>query len=375
MGRKPSRNLNLPKGMRARMQRSGITYYYYDTGNKPRHEIPLGSDYVEAVKQWAALEADQGSPHASLITFKYAADKYLTEVLPTKAPRTQSDNIKELAKLNEFFNQPPAPLAEIKPIHIRQYLDWRNTEAKKRAADKNAVRVKAGLTPLKITGTEGTVRANREKALFSHIWNKAREWGLTDRANPCEGVKGFKELGRDNYIDDIIYKAVWDAACEPLRNAMDIAYLIGQRPADVLKITRADIKEGELWVTQNKTGKKLRVTIQGELQAVIERIKNKTHKVTSLFLIVNDRGEKLTAATLRSRFDSARDAAAVAANNPAHTKAIRTFQFRDLRAKAGTDKETSGGMGEAKDLLGHANENMTRRYVRHRTGKLVSPTR
>ena len=144
---------------------------------------------------------------------------------------------------------------------------------------------------------KGTVRANREKALFSHIWNKSREWGLTDRANPCEGVKGFKESGRDNYIDDSIYKAVWNIACEPLRNAMDIAYLIGQRPADVLKITRADIKEGELWVTQNKTGKKLRVTIQGELHAVIERIKSKAHKVTSLFLIVNERGEKLVSPT------------------------------------------------------------------------------
>ena len=375
MGRLPSRNLNLPKGMRARTQRSGKVYYYYDTGKRPRHEIPLGSDYVEAVKKWAELESDQGTPHVSMITFKHAANRYLLEVVPTKALRTQADNIREMAKLTEFFNQPPAPLSEIKPIHVRQYLDWRNSEAKKRALERNAERVKAGLRPIKITGTEGTVRANREKALLSHIWNKAREWGLTECTNPCSGIKGFKEAGRDNYVEDTVFKAVWDAADDPVRDAMDIAYLIGQRPADVLKISRADIKDGEIWVTQNKTGKKLRISIEGELQKVVERIKSRSHKVTSLKLIVNEKGEALTAHTLRSRFDSARDAAARKATDPKIVALIRDFQFRDLRAKAGTDKEGTGGMGEAKDLLGHADEKMTNRYVRHRTGKRVSPTR
>lgn len=40
---------------------------------------------------------------------------------------------------------------------------------------------------------------------------------------------------------------------------MDIAYLNGQRPADVLKMRCSDIRDGFLWVTQNKTGQKLRV--------------------------------------------------------------------------------------------------------------------
>lgn len=375
MGRKPSRHLNLPCGMRARTQRSGVIYYYYDTGKKPRHEIPLGKDYVEAVKKWAELEADQGSPHDSMITFKYASDRYLSEVVPTKAPRTQSDNIKELIKLNEFFNNPPAPLSEIKPIHIRQYLDWRSAESKKRMVILNSERVINGKSPLKISGSEGQVRANREKALFSHVWNKAREWGLTDKPNPCLGIKGFRERGRDNYIDDTVFKAVWDTADAPLRDAMDVAYLIGQRPADVLKISRADIRDGELWITQNKTQKKLRVSIEGELSKVIDRIKSRKYKVTSISLIVNEQGEKLTYGSLRTRFERARDIAATQTHDKNLSKLILSFQFRDIRAKAGTDMEASGGMGQAKDLLGHADESMTRRYVRYRTGKLVSPTR
>jgi integrase len=46
-----------------------------------------------------------------------------------------------------------------------------------------------------------------------------------------------------------------------------------------------------------------------------------------------------------------------------------------LRAKAGTDKEESAGMEAAKNQLGHANETMTRHYVRHRRGKKVMPTK
>jgi len=51
------------------------------------------------------------------------------------------------------------------------------------------------------------------------------------------------------------------------------------------------------------------------------------------------------------------------------------FQFRDLRAKAGTDKDEEAGLSAAKDLLGHKNSSMTVHYVRHRKGKLVNPTR
>jgi hypothetical protein len=57
------------------------------------------------------------------------------------------------------------------------------------------------------------------------------------------------------YVTDEVLAAVHAAAEIPLRDALDLAYLIGQRPADVLKILRADIIDGALVVKQNKTGK------------------------------------------------------------------------------------------------------------------------
>lgn len=329
--------------MRAR-HRKADTYYYLDTGEKPRKEIPLGSDYVLAVQKWAELTVSN-RPRGELITFRYAAECYQRDVLPTKALRTQKDNLKELAKLYEFFDVPPVPLDDIEPVNIRQFLDWRGQTAK--------------------------IRANREKALFSHVFNYARDKGLTSKANPCAGVKGHKETGRNTYIDDATYAAVWASAERPLQDAMDLAYLTGQRPADVLKFTRADIKDGELSIEQNKTGKRLRIVIEGDLAAVIQRISSR--KVISMRLVTTIKGDAMTAVALRGAFDRARVKALK--EYPDLAESIKAFQFRDLRAKAGTDKEESSGMSAAQDQLGHTTQAMTAHYVRHRRGKLVKPTK
>jgi len=104
MGRKPTRWMNLPKGMRAR-PRGNLVHYYLDTGAKPRREIALGSDYVQAVAKWAELTAQ---PVPVRGTFVEVWNKYKEVVLPTKAPRTQQDNAKESVFLLRFFGDPPA---------------------------------------------------------------------------------------------------------------------------------------------------------------------------------------------------------------------------------------------------------------------------
>src|SRR6266567_896863 len=84
------------------------------------------------------------------------------------------------------------------------------------------------------------------------MFNKAREWGYTSSPNPCAGVKGLSERGGDVYVEDETYKSAWDAADWPTRDGMDVAYSSGQRPADVLKLRLADIRDSALWITQGK---------------------------------------------------------------------------------------------------------------------------
>lgn len=89
----------------------------------------------------------------------------------------------------------------------------------------------------------------------------------------------------------------------------------------------------------------------------------------SLALLNNALGYPLTSDMLRGAFDRARDAAAL--KYPKMEKFIREFQFRDLRAKAGTDTDKEGGLNAAQAQLGHTTPTMTMQYVRHRKGKLV----
>ena len=353
MGRKPTKNLNLPTRMRART-RGAKVWYYYDTGGKPRKELPLGSDYALAIKKWSQLEASDEPQRAQIITLRYVAERYMREILPTKAIATQKDYARGLLKLYEFFDNPPAPLDKIEPIHIRQYMDWRTQH-----------------------GKASIIRANREKALFSLIWNHARDWGYTSLSNPCSGIKGYSEPGRgDVYIEQEIFDAVYKQADQPTPDYMDLIYLAGQRNSDILGATEADIKNGELSFTQRKTKKRLRITITGELSTIIERIleRKRGHKIRSLALIVNEAGQRLTYSAARGRFDKARTAAVK--ENPGLKQQIENFQLRDLRAKAGTDlAESSGDIRQAQRLLGHSTIGMTEHYVRGRRGDKTGPTK
>jgi integrase len=62
-------------------------------------------------------------------------------------------------------------------------------------------------------------------------------------------------------------------------------------------------------------------------------------------------------------------------SNPAIAKDVKHFQFRDLRAKAASDKAESETMRDAQLQLGHSSMAMTEQYVRQRRGQKASPTR
>jgi integrase len=356
MGRKPTRNHNLPPGMRAR-HRGKSTYYYYDHGGTPRKEQPLGKDFILAVKRWSEIEQAQ-VPKGLAPTLRAAFDTYIRDVIPIKAASTQQANLVQIGLLLEFFGD-DAPLDEIEPMHVKQYMHWRCRkaiewyEAKKRQIPPKA----------------GQVRANRDVEVLSHAFNHSREIGLTKAANPCLGIKKYVEAGRDIYVEDDTYWKVYDQADIPTRDAMDLAYLTGQRPQDTLLYDERDIRDGFLHIQQGKTQKKLRMEVSSELKAVIDRIRARKAglKVVSTAIVVNEQGQRMTLDTLQRRFRAARRAAGVA---------DKDFQFRDLRAKAGTDKtDSSGDIRQAQKQLGHTSVSMTEHYVRNRRGDKVKPTR
>lgn len=221
MGRRNTRNLNMPPCMHPRTQRSGKVYYYMYTKDKPRKEIPLGPDFILALRKYAELNIVVEV--IANATFADVEKRYLVEAVPKLAASSARMYRSDIKHLLAAFSD--APLAQIKPMHIRQFLDDR--------ADKPTT-------------------ANRCKRVFSTMWNHARGWGYIDLPNPCDGIQGHSLPKRTVYITDAVFDAVWAHASAPLRDAMDLAYLTGQRPADALQMTENDIIGGYLVVTQEK---------------------------------------------------------------------------------------------------------------------------
>lgn len=123
------------------------------------------------------------------ILFSAVAKRYEVEEIPTKADSTKSVWFSEIKHLLAFFSDPPAPLEAVQPTHMHMFL--------KKHKDKRTT-------------------ANRCKRLFSHIWNKAREWGYTALPNPADGIKGHSLEKRDVYVDDSMYRMVYEQAAQPL---------------------------------------------------------------------------------------------------------------------------------------------------------------
>jgi integrase len=332
---------------RSRKRKNGAiwtAYYYRDLLGK---DVPLGKDLDKARIKWAELEAKEKP--LDLRTMKGIFDRYIRDVIPKKAARTQKDNMSEIKQLRPMFDS--APIDSITPATIAGYRDARTAK----------------------------VRANREIATLSHVFNIAREWGLTTKENPCQGVRKNKEKPRDYYANDVVWDAVYKKAAQELKDAMDLAYLTGQRPADVLVMRKDDAEGGYLGVQQNKTHKKLRIHMTAgdeanSLGLLIAAITERNSRHVSNYLIVSQHGKRMTATMLRKRWDIAREEAKLAAieiGDELLAAKIGKFQFRDIRPKAASE---ISDVGEASLLLGHTKGDITERVYR-RIGAIAKPSK
>ena len=134
----------------------------------------------------------------------------------------------------------------------------------------------------------------------------------------CQGVRKNKEVPRDFYANDAIWNAVYAKAVGELKDAMDLAYLTGQRPPDVLVMRRDDIEDKALGVKQKKTHKKLRIMlevdgVQSGLGALVRKMLERNASHGSPYLLLTESRKRVTAAMLRHRWDDAREEAVKAA--------------------------------------------------------------
>jgi len=136
--------------------------YYYITLPE-RKWVRLGKTESEMYTALAKIKDMDDGKGTMLEQFS----RYEKEVIPTKAPRTQIDNLSEIKNLVKFFGK-MLP-ANIKPKHVYAYMDARGEKAK--------------------------TRANREKSLLSSVFSSMIRWGAVE-SNPCKEVKSFTEKAR-----------------------------------------------------------------------------------------------------------------------------------------------------------------------------------
>lgn len=317
MGRPRKSRKDLPE----RVYYNHGSYYFVDD-NKKWHN--LGRDYALAMQAWAKLI---GTPIDQPTTVGQLIDRYLLEVVPKKAERTQQDNRAEAGWLRSFFGD--MKIADVEPHHIAEYRDHRTAR----------------------------VRANRELALLSHMFNCACEWGLMN-TNPCAHVKRNKEKPRDRYVEDAEV-AAFKELCPPwLQIYIDIKCLIGLRQQDMLDLKYEDFTSTGVKAFIKKVGRKISIQTTDELLELVGRLE----KTASPYLFPTRTGTRMSDEGFQSVWGRRMD------------RFVRggglRFTEHDLRGKVATDIDDPL---QAQRLLAHSSLKTTEGYIKQRRTDQVQP--
>jgi integrase len=311
--------------------RSGVAkaYYYNNQSgalpDKPKRKLLLSRDRTEAMRLYAQLEGQDNPP--SLQTPSTAWEVFTTHArgLETRAKRTQSDYRQAWSKLAPVFGT--ASWDAIDRVHMIQYLDRRSS--------KN--------------------QGNKEIKLLGMLWNFALNRGLTRVPNQAIRLEYNRTPPRRRYVTDQEYQAILAQAEQPLADAMRLAYLTGQRPSDVLRMTWADVSADQsITVEQSKTGARVEIEALPELSRLLIELRNRP--LSGIRLVVNAKGQPLSLRRIEVLW---REACAKARVKGAH--------FADLRAKSASDEQH-----EATKRLGHQDGRITKRVYQRTATKAKS---
>ena len=304
----------------------------------------LGKTLPEAYREWAKrLNSDEKVSNIAQLL-----DRYLLQIVPKKAPKTQTTNTLYIRHLRAVFGN--LPLNTIKPRHVYQYVEKRSHKK----TDENG----------KVTG--GKTIAHREIEILSHAYTKAVEWGYIDR-HPFKGeVRLEGEKPRDRYVED------WEVieclslgsqrkkgSVVAIRAYIHLKLMTGMARGDLLRLTVSDLKDDGIHIQRHKTkdssGKKTIYDWTPELRNAIEMAKA-ARPALSAFLFCNkfgngyieeSTGESHGWDSMWQRFMD---------RVLKETKITERFTEHDLRAKCASDALT---LEHARALLSHADPRTT----------------
>lgn len=296
-------------------------YYYVKAGKWH----PLGADRFKALTEYARLTAQPQGGMAKLI------EDALPGILKGKSTSTVAQYKVAARRLQNM-------LAEFAPHQV---------------TPRDVAQIRRALS-------DSYAVANRTIGVLRMVFNYALDEQLVT-SNPCTGIKRMAQNARTRRLLPAEYDAIHAKAKPRLQAVMDLCYLTGQRIGDVLTIERTDLREEGIYIEQEKTRARLLVAWTPELRAAVERAKALHGAVASRYLIkgtTGRAGQPMAYKVIWKDWRAACEAAGVADAN-----------IHDLRAMAGTEAEAQGKDPTA--LLGHADRQMTKRYLRDRVIPVV----
>jgi integrase len=334
MGRKRKSDKHLPQ--RVYLRRG--SYFYVDLASKWHN---LGRDQSSMYRKLAEImDTPRNCPALSGVF-----DRYLIEVLPSLAPRTQSDYRGYIDNLRLVFGS--APPREVTAGHVSDY------QAKR--------------------AERSVVQANREKSCLSAVFTAALKWHVVE-TNPCRLVPKLREVERDRYVTDAEFMAVYRLASPMLQCAMDLATMTGQREGDLLKLSRSQLTDEGIAFTIGKskrrhprhgkiveTAKKLIIEWTPELRSITDRLKKLGPDIRPT-LLCNLQGKPFTSDGFRSNWHRLMERATTPGKDVAPPALAERFTFHDLRAKSASDDNLEG----ATERLAHEDPRTTQKVYRRK---------
>ena len=329
--------------------KSGTKYcFYYEgprVGGKKPKPIALGSNYKEALKQWAQIEGEKiedpenGTLGAVYLEYMKWANSYKLSGLEPRTLKNYVNNWKQLEK----------PFAHINIDNFRS--EWFLEYFEARSSQSSA---------------------KKELKFLSTVFNWARSRSKMHSQNPLSNMFRFMKVDerRDIYVPDESYQLVYNCGDQLVKDAMEFCYLCANRPAESSNAKFTDIKDDILTIHLSKTRKsgiaKKLIPLRGDLKKFIDLQKKKSPR--SMYLVSDEKGQQFKpAGQFRKRFDKARQLAKKKADESGVE--FVWFQLRDLRAKAATDIDDKFGIEEARKLLGHTTQKQTADYIRPLKGQ------
>lgn len=343
MGRPRAANTHLPKYVSI----NNGAYWYKPPQSKavrmcrPDGEsIPLTDE--AGMYLWLSRQTAKAAT-GPLGTLGAVFDRYLRDVLPTLAPRTQKDYVRHIKVLRAWCGH-MAP-DELRPRDVGQFLDV----------------------------TKGKIQRNRQVAVLSAIYSKAvGRWYVAER-NPCEKVERNPSKRRDRYITNDEYMALYELAPPRIQIAMDLALLTGQRQGDILALRWEQVGDDGIKIQQGKTGKKLLIGMSPSLKAVLDRARRMPPDLPKEYVLrTRKMGRPYTSEGFRAVWQRVMKKALkgyTKGKNKFPPVLEKRFTFHDIRAKTVSDSET---LDSAFERAGHTTMAMTR-GVYDRNFRKVTP--